>query len=96
VNELEDLYSYNLKDLDLGNITSNSWNSILAYSGEIVDILGPQNAKFPPYIERELNINKWVNGDDNDVIYKWIPEKAEKKVKEKFAKLIKTIDVNLS
>ncbi len=96
VNELEDISSYNLKDLDLGNITSKSWNNILAYSGEIVDILGPQNAKFPPYTERELNINKWINGDDkDDKIYKWMPDKVEKSFKEKFTKLTKTIDSNL-
>ena len=81
----------NLKNLELSSITSNSWNKILAYSGYIVEILGPQNAKFPPYSERELSIDKWVNGDKKDVIYKWIPEKVEEETKDEFVKLINSI-----
>ena len=58
-NAFNEVNSYNLKNLELGSITSNLWNNILAYSDYIVDILGTQNAKFPPYTERELNIGKW-------------------------------------
>ncbi len=94
--DLKEVYPYKLKDLELGAITSNSWNSILAYSGYIVDIIGIQNAKFPPFTKRELDIDKWVNGDKKDVIYNWNPTKVEQKTKDKFVKLINTIDVKLS
>ncbi len=96
VNKLESIFSYKLKDLDLGNITSNSWNSILAYSGEIIDILVLQNAKHPPYNERELNINKWINGEGKYEILKWNSDKVENNDKKKFVKFIETIEVNLS
>ena len=86
------MHTYVLKDLELGSITSNSWNSILAYSGYIVDIIGLQNAKFPPYTERELNIDKWVNGDEDDEIYNWIPAKVEENIQENFVKLINTME----
>ena len=55
----EEFIDYKLIDLKLGNITSKS---ILAYSGYIVDILGPKNAKFPPFTKREIEIDTWVNG----------------------------------
>ncbi len=89
-------YQYRLKDLELGNINSNSWNSILAYSGYIVDILGTKNAKFPPYTERELNIDKWVNGDRKDRIYNWVPTKVEKEANDKFVALINSMNSNLA
>ena len=90
--KFEEVYPYALKDLELGSITSNSWNSLLAYSGYIVDIIGLQNAKFPPYTERELNIDKWVNGDEDDEIYHWIPAKVEENIQEKFVKLINKME----
>lgn len=94
--ELKEVYPYKLKDFELGVITSNSWNSILAYSGYIVDIVGIQNAKFPPFTKRELNIDKWVNGNMKDVIYKWIPAKVEEEYKDKFEDLIDSINDNSS
>ncbi len=48
-------------------------------SGYIVDIIEVQNTKFPPFTKRELDIDKWVNGDEKDVIYNWNPTKVEKK-----------------
>ncbi len=89
-------YTYKLKDLELGTITSMSWNRILAFCGYIVDIIGPKNAKFPPYTERELNIDQWVNGDKNDIIYDWDPKKADKKAGRKFAELRRNIIGKLS
>ena len=94
--EIKESYTYKLKNFDLGTITSNSWNSILAYSGYIVDIIGLQNARFPPFTKRELEVDKWVNGDEDDVIYEWIPAKVEKNTKDKFAKLLDSINVKLS
>ncbi len=94
--ELKEVYPYKLKDFELGAITSNSWNSILAYSGYIVDIIGVQNAKFPPFTRRELDIDKWVNGDKKDVIYNWNPTKVEQKTNKKFVELLKTIEGKLS
>jgi hypothetical protein len=93
VNEIKEVYSYKLKDLELGTITSKS---ILAYSGYIVDILGPKNAKFPPFTKRELNIDKWVNGNMKDVIHVWKPEKVEEETKVEFAKLIDSINDSLA
>ncbi len=94
--EIKESYPYKLNDFDLGTITSNSWNSILAYSGCIVDIIGLQNAKFPPFTKRELDVDKWVNGDDKDVIYEWNPEKEEKETKDKFVRLLVSINDKLA
>lgn len=55
--------SYKIKNLELGRITSTSWNNILAFSGDTVDVLGPMNAKFPPYTGREFNVENYINGD---------------------------------
>ena len=93
VNEIKEVYSYKLKDLELGAITSKS---ILAYSGYIVDILGPKNAKFPPFTKRELNIDKWVNGDKKDEIYVWKPEKVEEEYKDKYEDMIDSINDSLA
>ena len=54
--------SYKLKNLEIENITSSSWNKALVFSGSIVDLLGPSNAKFPPYTEREKDSEKWTHG----------------------------------
>lgn len=53
--------SYQLKNLEIENTTSASWNKALVFSGNIVDLLGPSNAKFPPYTEREKDSEKWIN-----------------------------------
>jgi hypothetical protein len=94
--ELKEVYPYKLKDLELGEITSNSWNSILAYCGCIVDIIGTQNAKFPPFTNRELDIDKWVNGDEKDVIYEWNPAKVEAVGKSDFEDLIESMNSKLA
>ncbi len=94
--ELKEVYPYKLKDLELGSITSNSWNSILAYCGHIVDIIGTQNAKFPPFTKRELDIDTWVNGDEKDVIYAWDPKKVEKETEDKFVILIDSMNDTLA
>jgi len=44
-----------------------------------VDIIEVQNTKFPPFTKRELDIDKWVNGDEEDVIYNWNPTQVEKR-----------------
>lgn len=48
-------FSYKLKNLKLESVTSDCRNSqnILAFSGSTVDVLGPVNASFPPYTDRE-------------------------------------------
>ncbi len=48
-------YSYALKNLKLESVTSNcrEANNILTFSGSTVDVLGPVNASFPPYTDRE-------------------------------------------
>ena len=46
---------YVLKSLNLKNVTSDCKNedNILAFSGSTVDVLGPTNATFPPFTDRE-------------------------------------------
>lgn len=48
-------YAYKLLPLRLDNITSDcaSPYGVLTYSGSTVDVLGPANASFPPYTDRE-------------------------------------------
>lgn len=48
-------YSYKLEDLGLDHVTSECENPhrLLAFSGSTVDVLGPSNATFPPYTDRE-------------------------------------------
>lgn len=48
-------HSYKLEDLNIGSITSDCTDSvgILAFSGSTVDVLGPTNASFPPFTDRE-------------------------------------------
>ncbi len=48
-------YSYRLQDLKLDHVTSSCDNpqALLAFSGSTVDVLGPANATFPPYTDRE-------------------------------------------
>ena len=60
--------SFKVKSLDLGKVTSTSWNNLLAFSGDTVDVLGPMNAKFPPYTGREFDIETYVLGDSCAVV----------------------------
>ncbi len=62
--EFKKVFTYELKDLELGSIKSSkgSWNRLLVFSGYLVDIVVMKGARFPPFTERETNINKWVNG----------------------------------
>lgn len=48
-------FPYHLKNLGLDHVTSdcNNPHRLLAYSGSTVDVLGPSNATFPPYTDRE-------------------------------------------
>ncbi len=48
-------YAYKLEDLNLDKVTSDcrNPNRLLAFSGSTVDVLGPANATFPPYTDRE-------------------------------------------
>lgn len=48
-------YPYKLENLKLDGVTSDcaNPNSILAFSGSTVDVLGPVNATFPPFTDRE-------------------------------------------
>ena len=88
--------SYKLKDLKLGSITSSSPNSLLAFSGYIVDIIGLTDAKFPPFTERETKIENWVNGTDDDPVHDWDPDKVDKTTQAKLEKLVKDIGGNLT
>jgi hypothetical protein len=88
--------SYKLKDLNLGSITSSSPNSLLAFSGYIVDIIGLTDAKFPPFTERETKIENWVNGTDDDPVHDWDPDKVDKTTQAKLEKLVKDIGGNLT
>lgn len=54
--------SYKLKSLKLENTVSGcSPNNILAYSGSTVDVLGPVNASFPPFTDREENFMSYAD-----------------------------------
>ena len=88
--------SYKLKDLNLGSITSSSPNSLLAFSGYIVDIIGLTDAKFPPFTERETKIENWVNGTEDDPVHDWDPDKVDKTTQVKLEKLVKDIGDNLT
>ncbi len=48
-------YAYKLEDLKLDSVTSDCANphNMLAFSGSTVDVLGPVNATFPPFTDRE-------------------------------------------
>ena len=88
--------SYKLKDLKLGSITSSSPNSLLAFSGYIVDIIGLTDAKFPPFTERETNIENWVNGSEDDPVHNWDPLKVDQATHIELKKLVKDIEENLT
>ncbi len=61
----EDSKPYVLKSLNLKNLTSDcrNENNILAYSGSIVNVLGPGNATFPPFTDREINYFEYAYPD---------------------------------
>lgn len=65
---------YKLENLNINSITSHSWNRLLSFSGYIVDILGSVNARFPPFTEREVIVNDWIN---NKKVYKWKSEEID-------------------
>lgn len=50
-----DSHAYKLENLNIGTVTSDcrSARGILAFSGSTVDVLGPTNASFPPFTDRE-------------------------------------------
>lgn len=54
---------YKLKALNLDNISSdcNSHNRMLAFSGSTVDVLGPVNAAFPPFTDREGDYKNYAD-----------------------------------
>ncbi|MBC7467428.1 MAG: hypothetical protein H7256_15675 [Bdellovibrio sp.] len=54
--------SYKLKSLKLENTVSGCGPAnILAYSGSTVDVLGPVNASFPPFTDREENFMSYAD-----------------------------------
>ncbi len=80
----EGVFTYKLKDLKLGSITSSSWNRMLAFSGYLVDIVVMKGARFPPFTERETDIDKHINGD----ITVWDGEKISKMSKRTINRLL--------
>ncbi len=82
--EFREIFTYELKDLELGSITSSSWNRMLAFSGYLVDIIILKGAKFPPFTERETKINEYVNGD----ITVWDGAKISEKSKQRLNRLM--------
>lgn len=54
---------YKLLPLGLENVTSNCNDgySVLAYSGAVVDVLGPTNAAFPPFTDREGDYKNYTD-----------------------------------
>lgn len=54
--------TYELKSFKLENVVSGcSPANILAYSGATVDVLGPVNATFPPFTDREENFMSYAD-----------------------------------
>lgn len=54
---------YKLRPLNLDNVSSdcNSQNRMLAFSGSTVDVLGPVNATFPPFTDREGDYKNYAD-----------------------------------
>lgn len=54
---------YKLRPLNLDNVSSdcNSPNRMLAFSGSTVDVLGPINATFPPFTDREGDYKNYAD-----------------------------------
>jgi len=60
----QDNMKYELKYLALENVTSDCKDmplNVLAYSGSTVDVLGPTNATFPPFTDREADFKNYVD-----------------------------------
>lgn len=59
------IYPYHLQDLQIGKISSESWNRMLGFSGKFVDIFSipflSQNLNFPPFTERETDIFNYAS-----------------------------------
>jgi hypothetical protein len=75
--------SYKLIDLEMGRISSFSWNRPLLFSGDFVDVLDvpflTNNASFPPYTGREMKILKYIS---KKFTYKWQVELTSDEVKK--------------
>jgi len=70
-------YQYELKHLALENVTSDCKSApynLLAYSGSTVDVLGPTNATFPPFTDREADFKNYV--DPNAPLFDMTKERA--------------------
>ncbi len=76
-------FRYKLENLEINSITSNSWNRLLSFSGYLVDILGSVNARFPPFTDREVNIDNWVNKK----VYQWKSKKIDEETSERIKEL---------
>ena len=40
-------------------LQATSWNRMLAFSGYLVDIVVMKGARFPPFTERETDVNEY-------------------------------------
>ncbi len=62
------LYPYELRDLEIGSITSSSWNRGLAFSGNLIDFFSvpffTDNLYFPPFTERDEHIYDYASKDN--------------------------------
>ena len=54
--------NYELKELEFDELTSASKYKSLAFSGFMVDVPGPVDAHFPPFLEREMTATSWASG----------------------------------
>jgi hypothetical protein len=74
---------YKLIDLEMGRISSFSWNNPLLFSGDFVDVLDipflTNNASFPPYTGREMKILKYIS---EKFSYRWRLDLTSDKVKK--------------
>lgn len=59
----DDTLKYKLRPLNLDKLSSdcNSDNRMLAFSGSTVDVLGPINATFPPFTDREGDYKNYAD-----------------------------------
>jgi len=91
-----EVVNYQLMDLEIGNITSKSSNSILAFSGYFVDIVGAgSNARFPPFTGRETRIDEFINGnkEKGKKLYVWDNSKVTSNVCKKMSELKTDLEV---
>ena len=54
--------NYELKELEFDELTSASKYKSLAFSGFMVDVPGPVDAHYPPFLEREMTATSWASG----------------------------------